>query len=1319
MAKTYSFDEIFAPDKKEEEATPEVASPKFFSFDDVMKMQPATQPAAPVTTPAVQPIAQETAQPVAPVVPTSEAPVVPEEKGFLSNIAGSVPKSWLNLKQAVVSMTLPDLIGLKENAQAKYGPNYENASDKERADFLNTEKVISEKLATLTGYGAEAKALNAKYGLTPIKQKIEDLQKNPEYEQASTFDQFKKLGSLLLDNPASIPAYLATVTVENLPTSFATIAPAILGRYAGFSSNVSAALGGTSSAMTEFGGNYMDLREKGMSHDEAWEKAAIKSGVIGLLDAASFKTAGATAENIFGQAQKAAITNGLKVAGKEAGVQAGLGAGGEGLGTTIINEKIDPVAVLEEAAGEVAGAPAKAFSTYREGRKPGTTEKVEPPLGTTTEKTTTEPAAPSTKYDYLDTPKYEDVSNRIDEATKQSNVLQAKIDSFAEGTPERDKAVREYINFFDKTLNPLFEERDSLRPKQETTEQATTETTEPAKTSDQDIIWMDQQAMNDELAGLENETNKPTRVEPTLTETPVAETLAAEPATLLKNAQKTASDVLSNDTTFPEDFRNDPLVHEYAALSASVTHNEKNSNPETWTQEESDAWESGDWKTFSKLRGYTENQIAEFERMLELDRQINEKYSNPEATLDLNEPEVAQNIYDAIYGKKTNIEETPVKKTPVEEVVSEELPSKPVESLDKYLTNNGFTFLPEDSKRNFQDFATFEKDGVRVALSNHALGYSKNRVMMITPVGKFANSLTVQAIIVDKDKRNQGKAREAMQLLTDRADQTGTTLYVEPLPINDKTVTSEGLKKFYTSLGFEPKGEKVMVREPNSVKTPVEETPAKELPELDITGIKAPKGRNPYVVAAGKLFQAGKMSREDFNAYVDKYTPIAEIPVDKIAPPTPLEKILSFFKSPKETERVKRQIPNGTKVGLRMDLPAKNAGLPVVSIHEGKPNNNPKTGKPYASAGEVIKYASTAHIKNVDFSPRSQEKSLNMGLNPIKEPLQTAEGEWVNTSPEETFKQVKALTGTEGWTQVGFDPARHGYFYDRATGKPVVRASELYQVGSLILAKDVQYGEKENFLYNIETGKNPAYGGQQRSPSLKRAVSKLFERWQNGLMTSDELALALEKALDSTSKDRYQALPKRVRGADIIREKLLAAKRRGELSEEAVDLAEWFIKQNESLVADLGLSIKAPKEEDTGLAGFYNSFSRIFALFKGSENELTPVHEILHHLERMMPENIRKAIRKEWIKSLLKAAKKADKGTDQNLKDYYTHLIDHHINNDPFALNKAKKLLVEGKVDSEHYENFNPSEFWAINGSDIVQGQIGRRRVGKECPSPV
>jgi hypothetical protein len=238
-------------------------------------------------------------------------------------------------------------------------------------------------------------------------------------------------------------------------------------------------------------------------------------------------------------------------------------------------------------------------------------------------------------------------------------------------------------------------------------------------------------------------------------------------------------------------------------------------------------------------------------------------------------------------------------------------------------------------------------------------------------------------------------------------------------------------------------------------------------PELDTTGIKPSKGRNLQVQAAGKKFQEGTMSREEFTKYVDYYTPIKDVDIQKLQPPASNEQMEAALRGGGRGV-LNAPIKEGTRVGLRMDLPAREAGANVVSIHEGKANNNPKTGEAYSSAGSLISYASVARIKDVFFAPRDQEKGLNMGINPVKERLQTAEGTWVPITPEQAFAEVKRLGNDPAWTQVNVNPAQRGYFYDRVTGEPVVKASELIQVGNFILAKDVEYAPKEDFLYSAE-----------------------------------------------------------------------------------------------------------------------------------------------------------------------------------------------------------------------------------------------------------
>jgi hypothetical protein len=235
-------------------------------------------------------------------------------------------------------------------------------------------------------------------------------------------------------------------------------------------------------------------------------------------------------------------------------------------------------------------------------------------------------------------------------------------------------------------------------------------------------------------------------------------------------------------------------------------------------------------------------------------------------------------------------------------------------------------------------------------------------------------------------------------------------------------------------------------------------------PTLDESKVTPAKGRHPQVQAAMMLLEKGKMSREEFNKYVDHYRPIEAVEPDKLHAPTTTEAMKNAVRGDAKL-KVNTPIAEGKRVGLRMDLPARDKGAAVVSIHEGKPNDDPKTGQPYKSAGKVISYANAAHITDVEFAPRDQDKSMAMGYLPVKEPLQTAEGKWVNTSTEEIFKRTKELMGKEGWTQVGFDPGRHGYFYDRETGQPVLRAKEVYQVGQFLLAKDVEFGDPSRFKY--------------------------------------------------------------------------------------------------------------------------------------------------------------------------------------------------------------------------------------------------------------
>lgn len=224
-----------------------------------------------------------------------------------------------------------------------------------------------------------------------------------------------------------------------------------------------------------------------------------------------------------------------------------------------------------------------------------------------------------------------------------------------------------------------------------------------------------------------------------------------------------------------------------------------------------------------------------------------------------------------------------------------------------------------------------------------------------------------------------------------------------------------------------------------------------------------------------------------------------------------------------------------------------------------------------------------------------------------------------------------------------------------------------------------------------------------RTPSLKRRIDALRRRRDAGQLTDTQFAEEVDAVAEAVENAKYQKPTlKRQRGADYIRQRILEAKRKGEISEEAADLAEWFILQNPALVEDLGISFRA--KGNAGVGGQYFDVTRVAKIIKEGGNTGTIVHEVLHHLERMMPEDIRIALRKEWYRQFLKAQDKAD--TDAQ-KKFFDLLTTYHSDSGKLAdFTAATDMIKDGAVPIEFYQYVNPSEFWAVNGTRIVEGNF-------------
>jgi hypothetical protein len=97
-------------------------------------------------------------------------------------------------------------------------------------------------------------------------------------------------------------------------------------------------------------------------------------------------------------------------------------------------------------------------------------------------------------------------------------------------------------------------------------------------------------------------------------------------------------------------------------------------------------------------------------------------------------------------------------------------------------------------------------------------------------------------------------------------------------------------------------------------------------------------------------------------------------------------------------------------------------------------------------------------------------------------------------------------------------------------------------------------------------------------------------------------------------------------------------------------------------------------------------------------NEGTAVHEILHHTERMMPEDVQEGIKKEWAAAWTKAYKNATPEVQAALDDMLLAIA-----GDTKAKERVMEAFQDGTLDIDtHYQLFGPSEYWAVNGTRIL-----------------
>ena len=200
--------------------------------------------------------------------------------------------------------------------------------------------------------------------------------------------------------------------------------------------------------------------------------------------------------------------------------------------------------------------------------------------------------------------------------------------------------------------------------------------------------------------------------------------------------------------------------------------------------------------------------------------------------------------------------------------------------------------------------------------------------------------------------------------------------------------------------------------------------------------------------------------QEQHDALVKRFAPV--LPYDKVPDPATPEQATGALASDKKPLYgvPSSTLRSGDQVGVRLDIPAyETADTWVVAIHE------PRKSLTAGGAGNRIGYESVAHLTNAVFSV-SEVAAQKIATGQRKGTIATIEGSWVETTPEVAKAKADAALASKEWRQVGMDPERHSYFYDRETGDPIASAEEVIQIGPLVLARGVKIADKGEFFYS-------------------------------------------------------------------------------------------------------------------------------------------------------------------------------------------------------------------------------------------------------------
>jgi hypothetical protein len=360
-----------------------------------------------------------------------------------------------------------------------------------------------------------------------------------------------------------------------------------------------------------------------------------------------------------------------------------------------------------------------------------------------------------------------------------------------------------------------------------------------------------------------------------------------------------------------------------------------------------------------------------------------------------------------------------------------------------------------------------------------------------------------------------------------------------------------------------------------------------------------------------------------------------------------------------------------------------------------------------------------------------------------KYPINFSRGEWSN---KRGIEAQKGISGTDGGVSQKADTGGSPSVLGDLRGQNAQVGSRTATVGSNEIKSKQSRTEDAKSAYEAKLEENleqlrDAYGNARKADTGVRkikedsptSVGNFIKRLINGA-TPEAAAEAKAKLVEMQRKYRKEkaemrAMLPRERGVNFVIEKISRAARNGDITQDEADLAIDLLRKSPSLFGDLAISITSgnKKANGDGVQGWYRAADELVKIFKNPKDPLTVTHELLHHTERFLPQEVRDGIIKEWHAQVQRQAadiaSKLKTETDTDTRQQLTQALLYlglaearQLEPDFFnamAMENIMKKYLSDHTDSKGnfnkglgdswYQLYNPSEWWAVNASKIFR----------------